>query len=926
MSPTDFVIRAVCAWALCAAAVAAVAAAPAPAAPKPAPRAAATGFDAAEYALQQRLETPEAARVFREYNAAHALQIQHNLAVVYAKDADYVADAGGPGRPLGDSIVGPVTLKWLRRFCRDYGIVATEPGFAQDVVQSLEQVAGIARAHPDWKAILDSADFEAWIDGQPTAARVQSLKMRRSGAAAQVNALIAQYLRSRRPATAKPADTAPLAQTYSYDPKRPAPGDDPAAIAARLRPLAKRPAEDERLFEADVRDALQGMSVSDDTLALIKRYAATDGYLVGSELLAGLARDGMPQGAVADLQKAMEGIEFDSAQAFEDALAVAAEASTDPAAFQRYQLAIVRGARVTRYQVPGTLATDMAGTAVLPPPIAQLLAFFRNVEYPTPLLFDRALEWQVRRGLGMCPDPGRQEGVLKDDQVVLLKTVLAGDAVERIVRLRQRTDGCDANEQVEADNLAYQAYRDVAVHLDRAHTLYARHAMPAGTARDVSWAVPDCRCGRDERDGIVFGFHPLWTDGTHRRINFNGLTRLALYGLTANATGALYGPPGMTGVAIPADIAALARDAHRHNVRVDWVVARSDWSAWRRQDADGKTAMLAKLTDNIVALLDRPLRRDGQLAARIASLGADPGPTGGDGVVLYFRHFPAADTALYNGFVEKLTQRLNALHPARRVSLVVDYDELGQNGPFGYHNLIDLIRKTNPKPNGMTFAAGKLLMLADLPVLVMLPEPTRDTKKALRGAIQDALRGTDSARLIRAMVPVLEYDGTGAQQLADDIVYVADNYFGIGFWPLPYAADDGTEPGGDRSVNQLLLKFFQPNDDVTPGGHWIAATICPQRLWLRWAFWIALAAALGIGAYYFSCRGCNERLDNSALYFGGMMALLALPLVILAVLAIGDPLLDPYRYVLLGLYGTGGLVVAGLVARYYFNRSRRRLP
>ena len=923
MKPTDLVIRAVCAWALCAAVVAA-AAAPAPAAR--APRAAATGFDAAEYALQQRLETPEAARVFREYNAGHAQQIQHNLAVVYAKDPDYIADAGGPGRPLGDSIVGPVTLKWLRKFCRDYGIVAGEPAFAQDVVQSLEQVAGIARAHPDWKTILDSADFEAWIDGQSGADRVQSLKIRRSGAAAQVNALIAQYLRAPRPAAARPADTAPLAQTYSYDPKRPAQGDDPVAIAARLRPLAKRPAEDERLFEADVREALQGMPFSEDTVGLIKRYAATDAYLVGPELLARLARDGMPQGAVADLQKAMEGIEFDSAQAFEDALDVAAGASSDAAAFERNKLAIVRGARVTRYQVPGTLADDMAGAVVLPAPVAGLLALFRNVEYPTPLLFDRALEWQVRRGLGMCTDPGRQEGVLKDDQLMTLKTVLAGDAVDRIARLRHRPDGCSVTEQVAADNLAYQAYREVSVHLDRAMTLYERHAMPKNGTRDVSWAVPGCRCGRDERDGIVFGFHPLWMDGTHQRINFNGLTRLALYGLTSDAAGGLYGPPGMTGVAIPEDIAALARDAHRHNVRVDWVIARSDWSAWRRQDPDGKAAVLAKLTDNIVALLDRPLRRDGQLAAWIASLGADPGPTGGDGVVLYFRHFPAADTALYNGFVAKLTTRLNALHPARRVSLVIDYDELGQDGPYAYGNLIDLIRTTNPKPNHMTFAAGKLLMLADLPVLVMLPEPTRDTKKALRGAIQEALRGTDSARLIRAMVPVLEYDGTGAQQLTDDIVYAADNYFGIGFWPLPYAADDGTEPGGARSVNQLLTAYFQPNDDVTPGGHWIAATICPQRLWLRWAFWIALAAALGIGAYYFSCRGCNERLDNSALYFAGMMALLALPLMILAVLAVGDPLLDPYRYVLLGLYGTGGLVVAGLVARYYFNRSRRKLP
>jgi len=155
------------------------------------------GFDSAEAALPRRLATPEAARAFRQYDAAGGQSIQQHLAVIYAAVPEFRSDAGATGRPLGDGIVGPVTLKWLARFCRDYGIVATGPAFDRVVVTSLERVASFARVHPDWLEILGSEDFDDWINGQPAPQRVESLKMRRAGDASQVNALIELYLKSR---------------------------------------------------------------------------------------------------------------------------------------------------------------------------------------------------------------------------------------------------------------------------------------------------------------------------------------------------------------------------------------------------------------------------------------------------------------------------------------------------------------------------------------------------------------------------------------------------------------------------------------------------------------------------------------------------------------------------------------------------------
>jgi hypothetical protein len=91
-------------------------------------------------------------------------------------------------------------------------------------------------------------------------------------------------------------------------------------------------------------------------------------------------------------------------------------------------------------------------------------------------------------------------------------------------------------------------------------------------------------------------------------------------------------------------------------------------------------------------------------------------------------------------------------------------------------------------------------------------------------------------------------------------------------------------------------------------------------------FWITVLMAIGVGGFYFSCRGCNERLDSSGVYFAATLLIIALPLIALFVLTLSDPILEQYQPLLMVLFGTGGLVVAAGVTRYYFNKSRRKLP
>ena len=897
--------------------------------------------------LLKRLARPEAAHAFRQYNAANSRRIQDHLAVVYGKNPHYRRDAGGPGLPLRDSIVGPVTLKWLARFCLDYGIVASAPHFERTVVASLEQVARIVEALPEWDQVLSSAAFQAWIDGGQSPDRIRSLQLRRSGDASQVIALIEQFQRERAQAPAARRFTA-VTQTFGYDSERRKRSADPVQIAQLVEKLSGRPPEQARPFEEDVRGALDGSEVPDEMMAVVKRYSRMDAYLVQDELLLQLRREGLPGEAMIELRDALEGEEFPSQQDFMDRLREISVASGQRDALERHRLAIVRGARVDRYRVPATLADSLAADAP-PEVVSKILGGFEKIAYPTRGLFDAALGWQVRRPLGMCAAPPRnkQGEVVEDwvlqgalragpdpdpDDIAALGKLMENDPelsidISTIKRLRAKQGECADEDLLEADAQVYRVTRFVEQLLHSRMDLEVLNRMPTPAQRTSGWAPNGCRCARPERDGMSYGFFPLWLDAGERQIDFGALTRIGLYGVTVDDDGRLRGPRGMEALDLPDHLAQMLSEAHRHDVKVDWVLTR-DWTGWRTQAPDRKSRLLDALRVEIRTLLTQAHPGNGQTMTWLASLGRDPGPTGGDGVVLHLRGFRDIDRELFKKFLKDLSEDLGRMEgPRRRLSLAVDYDDLVEAGPEGFRYLIEMIEHINPLEKDEAFASSGRQMLGDMPILTFIPEPTQYSKKSLRTAIQNALHGIQAARLQWAVVPVVQYDRVGSAQLADDIVFAAANYHGIGFWPLAFADPDaGSRLKTPRDANLLLANYLQPFGDPTSRISYRASYLCPHRLRLRWLFWGSLALAVGVGAVYFNCRGCNERVDNSGLYFAGMVAVLVLPLLILSVLVVSDPLLTAYSEYTLALYGTGGIVAAVLVARHYFKKSRRKLP
>ena len=181
---------------------------------------------------------------------------------------------------------------------------------------------------------------------------------------------------------------------------------------------------------------------------------------------------------------------------------------------------------------------------------------------------------------------------------------------------------------------------------------------------------------------------------------------------------------------------------------------------------------------------------------------------------------------------------------------------------------------------------------------------------------------------MRTLIPVLEYAGDSAQ-LRDDIIYIADNYRGIGFWTLPLL---GQDPGGVDagesipSVYTELEKSWQMIAPPTPTEQFLASVVCPNRVGLRWAAWASLLIAICSVLFFLKCAGCNERLDKSVLYAALMGVIVLMPFAFLLCLAVGDPLFSKVR-IRMGIISLIGVVVTvTFFARQMRHRFRRENP
>lgn len=775
-------------------------------------------------------------------------QVQKDLNRIYSGDDVFKRDAGEGDNPLRDGILGPVTRRWLGLFCAQHPFEADARRFDLDVAAELARFGtGTGTGH-----------------ATPAAGNAQPEPL--------------------------PGPEA----SYRYDPAFLRKPKDIALILARLRTLTDR-YNDKNLFDDAVRRASKGLVLDNATLARIANFAAVDGYMLPGQAVQQFK--GASPGLVEKLMLKTD-IDYASADDFHMDLRVAMGEGPEKAGLARLAAQIDKLAHVVHYRIPTTIAADLSAATELEPPVAALYLSMAKVEYPSKELFGLALRARMVRALDMCPSNRyRHEGRLDEDgDVRALWALMDGkNRIDEVLALRAVQGRCTPQQATLAAGLTEAAHTVFYRKLDKAAELVTLNKAPATVGQGGPGAVKGCGCAPDAREGMMtYGFYPLWSNAAKQNMDFDVLSRIGLYGMTIDDKGALKLPAGVN-----ATPWTLLEAAHRHRTKVDWVLYKNDWSAAKGGRMAG---LLSNLIQSIDALLRTPYPKTDWRGTALATFGLEQGPSVGDGITLRFEGFPATkpEQEALGSFIQALTAQLHAMKPARQLHLMVTQADIvdstvkadnanNDDRPFSPSNLQTLMQKANLIPDNADPADIKRLRGNDLRVLVLLQEPTSSEKMLLRASVENTLFSSGRVRVLRNIIPILEYDGKRPGQLNDDLIYFKDNFGGVGFWPLSFASIED-DLDGATTANAVLHTYF--NSAGIDGGvvAKVIDQICPNRTWLRWLAWISSILAIVAGVTLSRCRGCGTRLDNNAFYLVGMVVLIVLPFLVIAALVVGDPL------------------------------------
>lgn len=315
----------------------------------------------------------------------------------------------------------------------------------------------------------------------------------------------------------------------------------------------------------------------------------------------------------------------------------------------------------------------------------------------------------------------------------------------------------------------------------------ARKVHRYGSA--VQWQAAGKYAQRDLA-GEVYGFMPFWLAGDTHVIDFCMQTRLGYYAVGFDDRGVITRDEGWR--ALDADFADKLRG---NGGKLDMVVYRNDWTAWGQLGRAEKKLAFSRLAENIVKLIEIPRSNLFSRLKPFLTLGLSTAPVMGDGVTLYFEHYPqdGESVAAFSQFLDELGDKLHTDKRDFSLNIMFRSKEIGK-GIFDYRKLIERVERSTGKKQ-------KILLLA------LLPEPTTNEKKQLRQDIENALHGEQRRSLLRHIVTVISFDGHNKNQLVDDIIYAKDNFGGIGFWMQRGAANNNE---ADTAVSSALYENYRP--------------------------------------------------------------------------------------------------------------------
>jgi len=380
----------------------------------------------------------------------------------------------------------------------------------------------------------------------------------------------------------------------------------------------------------------------------------------------------------------------------------------------------------------------------------------------------------------------------------------------------------------------------------------------------------NCGCVRDFSD-TVYGFYPYWRSTVERQsdaveenavdavtipaIDYSVFNRIAYYALTLEESGEITTPLHWNS---NGKLGNFINNAQRHKTKVDLVIYSDHWAQW--SESSLKTSVMSVYNE---LMLEVEYQEPGLMnyVPLLNSTTASP-----DGVTLYFDGYFDHVASSYKiiEFVNQLYERLEDLDRDYKINILLDVDstELASNKSI-FKNIKSLL--LNDKNDNPAYVDW---------LLVFLNEPTTTSKKILRRKIENEFSGAERMAVLRKVIPVItpyghENDELGPYaQFDDDLIYLNDNFSGVGLWPLPVAADADA-----AMISQRLIKYFGVGDvegvlnTISNRYPALCDYACPNRWLFRLAIDVLLLFIVAYGVMALFSSRVRRFYNQHSTYF-----------------------------------------------------------
>lgn len=413
-------------------------------------------------------------------------------------------------------------------------------------------------------------------------------------------------------------------------------------------------------------------------------------------------------------------------------------------------------------------------------------------------------------------DPGKIDGWLGPDTDKALSQFCHAFKLDELVK--QHNQKGDDNSTADLVTLTIEWLTKIANNAGKPNEIANGKEKP----KEILLSGGGCGCSRDfYENSLVYGFFPYsLADGKKQVVDFSLFERIGYFALDLNEHGHI-----TRKLHFPADagsfpnIAGFINRAHKHRVKVDVTFAASSWQRWNVDQINNAVEnMFSTVTREYEIAEPSWWRKRLPLVENNSTVHAD-------GINLYFESYDESkDGKTLVNIVKELNQKLKQAEFDVKLNIMLGLnladvdrralkkeDQAQQEVGKEFQELAGEFHKLKNR-----FSALESILDSDPKtvdrVFIFLSEDTSQSKKDLRQIIEDTFGGEARRTVLRKMVPIVNAQGLGAQavvdlkarvekavaqgedveaakngdsQFEDDLIYMQDNFAGIGLWHLP---------------------------------------------------------------------------------------------------------------------------------------------